>query len=112
GPSGATPSGANRGVAANVAPNSSATQPAAPSTGTMSAGAAVKSRFDETPLAARSPAAVATLATPASQPAVPVPASGVDLPRLAWSLAIVLGLIFALRWLSKRMFAGAAAPPS
>ena len=47
---------------------------------------------------------------PTTQPARPVSTPGFDLPRVAGALAIVLGLIFALRWLLRRSMNPASLP--
>jgi flagellar biogenesis protein FliO len=52
----------------------------------------------------------AARSAPTTQPTRPVSTPGFDFPRVAGALAVVLGLIFALRWLLRRSMNPASLP--
>jgi flagellar protein FliO/FliZ len=65
----------------------------------------------ETQPIARNDAAAAR--SPASQPAAVLPSAGqLDMGRVALALAIVLGLIFVMRWAGRKFFPSASVPRS
>ena len=85
-----------------------ATRPATPATrpATQPAIASVRPEIGETPIRRDAPRPQASRAEAEPQPAAP----GFDFARVAGALAIVLTLIFALRWLLKRSMHGAGMP--
>ena len=96
---------------APVQQNMKTTQPAAPA---ASQPAAVRSQIGQTQIrdtARRGGATTAPAGDGAENAADPAPAgTGYDISRVVGALAIVLGLIFALRWVLRRSINPAGAP--